>query len=272
MKLPNNRRIRAGTGLASQEQAFSRVDLLAVICVVLWLGGWFGLTHSGERGRIVRCQGNLATLSRAMQAYAGEHDNALPPAAIRVGKIQSSWDRKLFPYLVPEHAKANNDNFFKKLASPFLFCPADAAQHHGPPRSYAMGYNDMLPDHWPPGPDSPTGAGVRWTPETVAAVLGKQTPNQLENLPGVKLAAVVAPAETLLLTEFIDPGNLLGGFQNATVAGPSQQQQFFTNGTGRIHYERFNYLMMDGHVELLTALETRSFNGGSGIWSLKKEN
>jgi prepilin-type processing-associated H-X9-DG protein len=52
----------------------------------------------------------------------------------------------------------------------------------------------------------------------------------------------------------------------------SQQQGFFQDNSTKFHGGRFNYLMIDGHVELLSPLQTGSFDGTSGIWSLKEKD
>lgn len=251
------------------ESAFSRIDLIAVIVVLMVLGGWLGLAYTGENGRIVRCAGNLFTLGQAMQTYADHNQGALPAAGIDWGKNQISWDMKLRPYL--QTGKSDTEQAFATRPR-FFFCPSDDAQHTGTPRSYAMGANDMSPDHWPPGPDSATGVGLWWAGWTITPLLGDVTEQKVEQLPVVKLSDISHPANTVLLTEFIDPNHNLGSLRGASVSGPSQQRQFFKDGGVNFHHGRFNYLMVDGHVELLAPLQTGSLDGSSGIWTMKRGN
>jgi prepilin-type processing-associated H-X9-DG protein len=251
------------------EGAFSRIDLFVVIIVLMVLGGWLALAYTGENGRIVRCTGNLSALGRAMQTYADHNQEALPAAGIDWEKNQFSWDMRLQPYL--SAGKPSSEQAFAALPR-FFFCPSDDAKHNGTPRSYAMGGNDMSPDHWPPGPDSATGVGLWWDGETIRPLLGDMATQKIEQLPVVKLADIPRPADTVLLTEFIDPNNNLGSTRLTSVASPTQQRQFFKDGAVNFHHGRFNYLMVDGHVELLSALQTGSFDGSAGIWSLKKGN
>ena len=251
------------------DRAFTRIDLMAVIVVLLFVGGWLALAYTGENGRIAQCTRNLSTLGRAMQTYADQNQGALPAAGIDWGKNQISWDMKLRPYL--SAGKANSEQVFATLPR-FFFCPSDPANHYATPRSYAMGGNDMSLDHWPPGSDSATGVGLWWDARTISPLLKDLTGQKVEQLPVVKLSDIPRPADTVLLTEFIDPNNNLGSLRQTTVIGPSQQRQFFKDGGVNFHHGKFNYLMVDGHVELLSRLQTGSWDGTGGIWIMKKGN
>jgi prepilin-type processing-associated H-X9-DG protein len=261
---------------AGWERAFSRTDLMVSILTLLLLAIWLGAASLGERGRIARCASNLSELGKTIHDYANDNADAIPAAGINMGKGKGSWDAKLIDYLQPGLAGANKGKMSgkrEKISSQtrqFFSCPSDYAPHQEPPRSYAMSRHDMLPEHWPPGADSQTGLGLWWSWETVPPLLGMEALKNPGVFPAVKLASVPAPSDTILLTEFIDTSNCLNNLRQITVAGPTQQQQFFKDRRSRFHYGKFNYLMVDGHVELLSALQTGSFDGSSGIWSLKK--
>jgi prepilin-type processing-associated H-X9-DG protein len=253
----------------AKSAAFSRVDLLTIIFLTVFLAGWYGFTHTGEPGRITRCAANLATLGRAMHSYADEHEDTLPPAEIWLQKESSGWDTKIIPYLAKGSLDADNFERFSKVQRLF-FCPSDPAPHNGVPRSYAMAANDMSPENWPPGPTSATGVGLWWDGNTTPPLLGVDAKNNPDFLPGVKLSALPAPADTLLLTEFIDPQNFMGNIFQTTVQGVVQQLSFFKGDAANFHYGKFNYLMADGHVELLTPLQTGSPDNHAGIWTIMK--
>jgi prepilin-type processing-associated H-X9-DG protein len=266
--------------LVARANAFTRIDLLAVVFTVIFLGACFGMTHSGENGRIARCAGNLSAFGKAIHNYASEHDDAIPAAGINLGQTQTSWDQKISPYL--------------KSVSRFYFCPSDMAPHKGTPCSYAMAGNDMSPENWPPGRDSATGVGLWWDEQTVISLLGNEALKNPESLPSIKLSDVPVPSDTLLMTELIDPNNNRrtarqvtdagsqqkktrardAGFtvRQVSVFGTSQQQEFFKDGGAQFHHGRFNYLMVDGHVESFSPLQTGSFDGSAGIWTLKKQD
>ena len=130
----------------------------------------------------------------------------------------------------------------------------------------------MQPEHWPPGPGSATGLGLEWNRETVLSLLDSDALQKPEKLPVVKLASVPAPADTLLLTELIEPANVLLGMAAPAVRGTASQARAFKDGGLQFHGGRFNYLMVDGHVELLSPLQTGGVDGSSGIWTLRKED
>lgn len=256
-------------------RAFTRLDLMVLVATVLLLGVWVGFLHLGEQGRITRCAGNLAALGRAMHNYANDHDGGIPAAGVDIGGTRTSWDTTLFPYLNPKQAKsagAYEKRELRTAVTPIFFCPSDSASHHESPRSYAMAGNDMAPENWPPGRDSATGVGLWWDKRTVLALLDEEALKKPEILPVVKLSSITSPADTVLLTEFIDPNNTLGSIRQTSVSGTSQQRQVFKDGGAKFHRGKFNYLMVDGHVELLALLQTGSLDGSAGIWSLKKGN
>jgi prepilin-type processing-associated H-X9-DG protein len=251
------------------ERAFTRLDMAVLIGMAALLLAWFGIGQVGERGRTLHCAWNLAALGKAMHRYANEHDDALPAAGVNVGQYQTSWDLRLLPYRAPGLAKQNNEELARTV-SRFFSCPSDKIWHRGSTRSYAMGSNDMTLQNWPPGGDSATGVGLNWDKPAVLRLLNEDALKQPEILPGVKLADIPVPAKTVLLTELIVPNNVIGSYQAASVSGCVQQQQPFPDGGAKFHGGRFNYLMVDGHVELLTPLQTGAFDGTGGIWTLKK--
>jgi len=251
------------------KRAFSRVDLLAVIFAVMLLGGWAGATHTGETVRRAQCARNLSSLGKAMHEYAHENDGAIPAAGVDLGTTQASWDTKLFAYLEPGLAKAKSDELLEVVPQ-FFACPSDSVGRNGLARSYAMGGNNMTPEQWPPGRFSATGVGLWWDKRTVLLLLDEDALQKPELLPAVKLFDVPVPGDTVLVTEMIDGNNVLRSTRDTSVLGTSQQRQPFRDGGASFHGAKFNYLMVDGHVEALSPLQTGSFDGTGGIWSFKK--
>jgi prepilin-type processing-associated H-X9-DG protein len=253
--------------------AFTRLDLLAVIVVSILVGGWLALNHLGERGRIVRCTRNLQVLGEAMQSFANDHGDTLPPAALI--QMNSTWDGALLPYLGAAKTDAATSPGAKRLIEslkPSIFrqlvCPSDPVKRDHP-RSYAMSVYDMVPANWPPGPDTATGLGLWWDENTVSLLLAGSGKDKPASLPGIKTSILPDPANTLLLTEYISP-NHLGSVYRSTVWGVAQQQEYLKDGVESIHHGRFNYLMADGHVELLSPLQTGTPDRFGGIWTIKK--
>lgn len=244
--------------------AFTQVDLLVSIAVVVLLAGWFGLSHLGECGRIARCTRNLQVLGEAMQRYADDHGGALPPAG--VGLLHLTWDTEILPYLEP--GKSSRD-----AMAPYLVCPSDVVKRDQP-RTYAMSGHDMQPFNWPPGPDNTTGVGLWWDENAIVQKFGSQfarkvNKQDLSGLSLVKLSWMPDPAGTLLLTEMVDPNNRAWRTGWPVVWNAKQQLSFLKTAAANYHHGCFNYLMTDGHVELLTPLQTGSWDGSGGIWTIR---
>lgn len=251
--------------------AFSRVDLLATLAVLILLGGWLGFNYCGERGRIVRCSWNLQGLGKAMQFFANDHDSALPPAG--VSALQTTWDMQIATYLTSERPGTNPPSAQKELpsaAAPKFFCPSDPVRRGDSPRSYALSSHDMTPGNWPPGPENTTGVGLWWGWGDQEKLQGRETQN-LDDLLLVKLAWLPDPADTLLLTEFPSKENRMRRVECVRVDSVREQGRPLSGDQlQRFHHGRFNYLMADGHVELLTPLQTGGLDGHAGIWTIKK--
>jgi prepilin-type processing-associated H-X9-DG protein len=246
------------------KKAFTQIDLIVTIIVVLALVGWFGMSYTGERARMAKCAHNLKFLGQLTQDYANEHAGSLPPA--RVQQPQIAWDMQIAPYLRPNQVKSGID--------PFFLCPSDHLER-GRPRSYAMTAHDMTAANWPPGPDNETGVGLSWDNENIKQLLGDKAAESVakgnsDALALVKLSWLPSPADTVVLTELIDRDNLVKNIQKATVSSPTEQQAPFDDTTASFHYGRFNYLMADGHVEALSALQTGTLDGSDGIWTISK--
>ena len=274
----------------TRKQAFSRVDLMVMVAVLILLGAWFGFTHSGERGRIVQCTHNLKVLGEAMFSYANDHGDSLPPAVIE--EPLTTWDIQLLPYL-PQAGQSQltaakspgakkqlewsgskkRSNWFKRSNETLLVCPSDPAMSPNV-RSYAMPAHDLA--DWPPGSNSWSGIGLVWTKANLAQVPGMSTnpvlgKDQLEALGTVKLSEIPDPANTLLLTELINPHNIIGALGRSWVMNASQQQADSNADPVHFHFGRFNYLMVDGHVELLSGLQTGGMgNPQGGIWTIRE--
>jgi prepilin-type processing-associated H-X9-DG protein len=253
-------------------------DLIVILSIVAFLGLWFSFTRSGERGRTVRCANNLRMLGPAMQSYVNDHNDGLPAAGINLGNTRLTWDLDSAQYLQPTPTRAISVYDKKQLllaASQELCCPSDLIQRtNGVPRSYAMAACVMTGMTWPLGSASPTGVGLWWDKFTVAAMLGdttlKAATKKPESLPRFKVSDVPRPADTLLMTELFTSDNTLGSLSHTRVWNVNDQENVFKGDSSAVHGGRFNYLMVDGHVELLTGLQTGGIgNELAGIWTIE---
>lgn len=258
--------------------SFSLWDLAAILVVLVVFGIWFVFEHTGERGRIARCAGNLKMLGEATQSYANDHNDGLPAAVIGIGKQIISWDTALAPYLEPGMAKAKSQYDKRRLAenvSSYFVCPSDPIKRNNP-RSYAMS-GRHVEDKWPATAEDKTGVGMFWNKHTISTYLDKDLARKaMENpdlLPRIKQSMLPDPAHTLLYTELISPNNHMGFNRDARVMGINQQKEGFHGDSSHFHFGKFNYLMADGHVELLFAKQTQGRYGKShNIWTINAED
>jgi prepilin-type processing-associated H-X9-DG protein len=260
------------------ERAFTRLDLGCLVVVLAMLAGLAGLNFTGERGREMQCARNLKKLGQVMQEYAGEHGGGLPPAYSQ--QPSASWDTLLTPYLRPDLAATRSayaKRLLKSSVAPSFLCPSDnLVRAH--PRTYLMSRHDMQPENWPPGPDNATGIGLAWDAQHVKTLLGDDAWNQARTnrntLALVKLSWLPDPANTLLLTELVRPDNQLGTLTTVTVGSARQQVDWFKGDRALFHHGRFNYLMADGHVELLSPFQIGNAGADDAdrpgdIWTIK---
>jgi prepilin-type processing-associated H-X9-DG protein len=243
------------------------------VAAVTLVGGWFACARLGERGRTSTCARNLAVLGQATHSWAIEHGGSIPPASIESPLL--TWDMQVQHYLRPGLVVSNSayaQRQLEKAVAPRFHCPSDPFVR-AEPRSYAMARHDMQPENWPPGPHNTTGVGLRWQRASLNTLLDSEaiaaaTTNR-DALALVKLSWVPAPADTLLLTELIQPTSVMGSLLSATVGNVAEQTTPFKGDASQIHRGRLNYLMVDGHVETLAPFQTGNAAGNGGIWTIE---
>lgn len=217
------------------------------------------------------------------------------------------WDSLLHQYI---GGSLTEDQLWNPLASlPLakellvLKCPSDLSPRPDflpPPvpvyrRSYAMPrymtsegkLDDGSPAPWPPSRDSQTGVGLNWYPTSPCwnpadDSIGDGSPahprpsHQL----AIKGSTIPEPTGTILLTERIHVGNVMMAATRhdirnaedhvATGPGTVYAPPYFYPPADKHHGGRFNYLMVDGHVEFLLPSKTTSDLGlQRGMWSIK---
>lgn len=265
---PDNLFTQDRTKRPRDNSGLTRPDLLTLVVVMVFLGGWFAFFHLGERGRIARCARNLEVLGQAMQGYANEHGGAIPPAGVETP--QTTWDLQIAPYVGAhqnQDGTRSEESLLYSVAARFV-CPSDPLHRGTHPRTYAMSFHDMIPENWPPGPDNTTGVGLWWDSGSMTSLLGQVTTN-LEDLSLVKLSWMPDPSGTILLTEYPQKNNRLGHVDDVRVRNSGEQISGLKESLTQMHYGRFNYLMADGHVELFSSLQTGGIDGTTGSWTLK---
>ena len=253
--------------------AFSKMDLLITIGVVALLAGVGAgfFTYSKSFTKINTCAANLRLLGVAVQMYAPQNADKIPYAFIHLNDHNKiSWDTLVRPYAragmrgEDPNQPAPGTNEFKKI----LLCPDDdtGPRDWGKPqgrRTYSMPWHDMAAANWPPAGTNDTGLGLGWRANgaqgnaSLSAVV-----KQGGILPSIKLAMVLDTSGTLLLAEQSRSNNIIANSSGATIRGIADHvERRDDREPVPYHKAKLNYLMADGHVELLSPQETI----GSGV-------
>jgi prepilin-type processing-associated H-X9-DG protein len=123
--------------------------------------------------------------------------------------------------------------------------------------------------YWPLGPENNTGVGLWWRNSmaqwdfltnfvSLTKTQGADTNTELitVKMPAITRDMIHAPATTLLLTEHAIPQNTAFAASGSTIAGPTDHLDKNAIPADRYHGGKIEYLMVDGHVELLFPLES----------------
>jgi prepilin-type processing-associated H-X9-DG protein len=244
---------------------------------VLLLGAlvWGGILVAGEKRRIWVCAHHLKTLGRAFTEYAQDHKATLPPAAFDDGQTSTSWDREIAVYLEPELAKQNSpeqQTALEAKVAPVFKCPSDPGPRgNSLPRSYSMPVYDINRAGWPPDENSLGGLGLYLDAKTLQKARETMVLGSSNSIPSIKISMVPDPADTALLVERISSGNALWHPRYASVASTREQFTATTIQSNNFHGGKMNYLMLDGHVELLWPVQSggHTGSGNAGVWTIR---
>ncbi len=271
--------VRSSSGVTRTDVVMALFSVL-LLALVAWAAVWTG----GEKRRIWVCAHHLKSLGQAFTDYAQAHGGALPAAAIDAGKTNAaantSWDNEIAVYLEPALARQNSTEKQKELEMKiaYLFkCPSDRVPRRGGrPRSYSMPMYDIARFGWPPEKNSSGGLGLHLDAKTLQAARDATPSESPDYIPAIKISMAPAPADTALLVECINIQNALWSPKLACIASSKEQFSAKTFKAMDFHGGKMNYLMLDGHVELLSSQTPALLPGRNAdypdIWTIKGGN
>ena len=254
-----------GVGTYKDRAAFTRTELLAVVTIMLTIVFFWG-RRGDANARVIRtavCMENLKQIGSALRVYSSDNRGKLPYAALQPKRgISSTWDRLIS---TPLRVALRGDD----LSSPpppaglLLRCPRDSIKAASLEslnvprrRSYAMTAHKMNRSNWPPSEHNVSGVGLFWSAYRKRGNSSLASVDGVVSVPAVTIDMIRDPAATIVITEQVNPENLVGRPKFATVKSTIEHVDETILPMDSLHAGKINYLMADGRVELLEPAET----------------
>ncbi len=282
-------------------RGFTLIELLVVIAIIAILAAMLlpALSRAKSKAQRIQCLNNLKQDSTGISLFVTERNDMYPPAGFGSGDGQTSWDSYINQYIGGrlKWEDLSIGVLYEDASPKILKCPADkgekvdwmggASPWFGV-RTYAMvsagkswSYDIQVSTAGGsyPLPPPTIGVGIYWVDESVAKPDAEA--------PSYKSNVVLDPAGSLLLVEEPNKQGAAGNEWPCVSIGPvgsgSWSDLYQTDPTASppknqgkalyaAHGDRFNYVMLDGHIEALKLEQT--FGTGTkltprGMWTLK---
>lgn len=285
--------MRTNYNRSGERKGFTLIELLIVIAIIAILASILFpvFARVRENARRTSCASNLKQIGLAFFQYAQDYDETYPKAfAYNSNTFTSTnsgcWDTEIQKYM------AANVSYIKRAA--IFQCPSDALPRTGTggfPRSYAMTAAYVNANNfW-----SYTATAACETGDPLTTKVGKlpdgfsgETEADDQNFcysRGRRVSEIVAPAETLEVTEMVTTFNVMSFVNHGVVLRPVSSSKAGCSGgvtlsspncgqdgqVDPLHFDGWNYLFADGHVKWLKPEQTVGTGKPSspkGYWTI----
>lgn len=238
-------------------EGFTLIELLVVIAILIILAVIAIPVFGGVRQKAesAQCQGNLRSISTALNAYVADHNGSLIPAMVyaynRNGGGWYSPDKReggywytvLDPYVNPEIAMSTDPNVYRNdkrdvwplktraQHAKWQLCPGKRPKESGYGDDYkAIGYG------WNAGAFGST------TDTANSSFNNGNNPTAID----ARMASVQSPATTVIIGDSKDAEDTFQAYQNQYIYEglPATRPKRHSGGG--------NFLFLDGHIEWIT--------------------
>jgi prepilin-type N-terminal cleavage/methylation domain-containing protein/prepilin-type processing-associated H-X9-DG protein len=282
--------------LLRRSNGFTLIELLVVIAIIAILASLLlpALGKAKDRAKRLQCTSQMKQLGIGFYGFAADNVDRLPPSAYATGDYmyQLSWDDYIHRYIGGSAAQEDLDlgvsGGISGIGSipKILRCPADKIEitidwaKYGQRRTYAMAFAGIVDAGFSPPPPT-RGPGIYYQGRTTRAGL----PPDAEAI-GYGTGVCQDPSGSLLLVEQPEGGNIVGNDWPSFCMGPTGSQtsssqtpyQIPVNSDGKwgekaygLHGKRFNYLFIDGHVNIHKITDTvgkGTTDNPFGMWTM----
>ncbi len=254
----------------AKKRAFTLVELLVVIGIIAVLISVLlpALNRARGAARTIVCASNMRQIGQATFLYVNDNKGLLPlgSLALNASGGNAVWDTLLSKYL----GRESTDIYINNNPPPTLKCPYDNVDRPSwcpkAIRSYSM-----------------VQAATGTWPQRVANGIASESyypkghAQYNVNFRTFKITDVRKSARTLMLVEafgVVTNPNMAGHATGALCQTPNSQLGSFREP---VHHRKWNYLMVDGHVEALAPRDTVDTVAGlssappGGMW-MREQN